>query len=448
MLSENRPYLLFLLVLGMVPMINGCATTQELEWKWDRCYEGPPRTSADIAVLLVARDQLPLRVHSIDDESVSDSTEYHLAPGYHVIVTQPVGQGTTHTSDPATIGCTLEAGTAYGLTADVTWDPVQYQTTYWGWRSSQTYRWSPRVDELGSTGALAPARGFEDVLAKFGRSYLSNEPGAAWPYAMQRIVEKPPEHWRSTARPETQPPAEREEVSLAQLCGDHDCDIADALRAGVAEAEATGAGINVVTLRIKRKIDRPVQITVPAGTVFACRGSAQSMIALAEASIDLQGDAWHTLMVSAACVDFGRSVPQPSDTFMIQRWAHQKNLRKLMAVISRDAWPPGVQPRDVEQAIHVAQAAIWIVAGDANYEALGALRNTQEPSNPLAQLIQSFVPAERRGTRLIDETDAAMAMRLVDQAGVDITKRAIWQDCYLIVHGVSDPSLRNWIERR
>ncbi|MCK4341701.1 MAG: hypothetical protein KAY37_08270 [Phycisphaerae bacterium] len=141
-------------------------------------------------------------------------------------------------------------------------------------------------------------------------------------------MEKPPEHWRSTARAETQPPAEREEASLAQLCGDDDCDIADALSTGVVEAEA---------------------------------------------SIDLQDDAWYTLMVSAACADFARSIPQPSDTFIIQRWPHQKDLRKLMDVLCRDAWPPSAQPRDIEQAIHVAQAAIWIVAGNARQIVLAVL---------------------------------------------------------------------------
>ena len=44
-------------------------------------------------------------------------------------------------------------------------------------------------------------------------------------------------------------------------------------------------------------------------------------------------------------------------------------------------------------------------------------------------------------------TDAVMAMRLVDHAGINIKKKAIWQDRKLIARGVADLALRNWIER-
>jgi hypothetical protein len=58
----------------------------------------------------------------------------------------------------------------------------------------------------------------------------------------------------------------------------------------------------------------------------------------------------------------------------------------------------------------------------------GSADLSHEPMKPfhsLIQLIQSFTSAELRGTRLIDETDAALAMRFVDYAGIDITGKAI-----------------------
>ncbi len=49
---------------------------------------------------------------------------------------------------------------------------------------------------------------------------------------------------------------------------------------------------------------------------------------------------------------------------------------------------------------------------------------------------------------MIYESDAAMAVRLVDHAVIDITKRAISQDRWAIAPAVSDPAWKNWIERR
>ncbi|MBU0719387.1 MAG: hypothetical protein KJ749_14160, partial [Planctomycetes bacterium] len=97
-------------------------------------------------------------------------------------------------------------------------------------------------------------------------------------------------------------------------------DIVDALDQGKVQVEAAGSGrFLLVNLRIRRTIDRPLRVVVPAGTFFACRGSAQNMIALAEETVDLQDGQWKTLQVVTACVDLVKSVPQPGDTFSTER---------------------------------------------------------------------------------------------------------------------------------
>ncbi len=215
-------------------------------------------------------------------------------------------------------------------------------------------------------------------------------------------------------------------------------DIVDALDQGKVQVAAAGSGrFLLVNLRIRRTIDRPLRIVVPAGTFFQSRGSAQNMMALAEETVDLQDGQWQTLQVVTACVDLVKSVPQPGDTFNIQRSANQKDLRKLMEVLRPGAAPLEVQPRDAEQAITVLQAAVWIVTGNASYDQLGILRY-----NPAGG------PLSINSPRMIDETDAAMAMRLVDHAGLNIKRKAIWRDRWVIAPAVSDPTLKNWIERR
>ena len=82
----------------------------------------------------------------------------------------------------------------------------------------------------------------------------------------------------------------------------------------------------------------------------------------------------------------------------------------------------------------VVQAAIWIVTDDAGYGGLGTL------------VRQSGIGG--LSTRVILEDEAARAMRMVDEAGIDITQRQIWQDRDLIAAGAEDATLVEWIRER
>jgi len=219
MQTETRPYLLLMLAFGLLPAISGCSTTGGPEWKWERCYEGPPRAFADSAVLLVARYPAPLfhdvhlRVRSIDGERVSDATEYHLLPGSHAVVSQlkfprnfrieyrdnacalasePTGECTT---GDATSALTLEPGIVYRLTADLAWQKDGTSRVYWKGRGGE---WCPRVEALGSFEALKDALARQQERLRMWRQEKRgpSEPGdIPWPYVALHPGAKPPKHW-------------------------------------------------------------------------------------------------------------------------------------------------------------------------------------------------------------------------------------------------------------
>jgi len=222
MVAENRPSIWIVLTLGVLPVVSGCPSKSR-EWKWERCYEGKPRELADVSVLLVARDRLPLRARSIDGDRVRERTEYHLLPGDHLVVSRPDGQlplslgmgcpGVTYTikagrkgkikGDDQEAALTLKPGVVYRLTAELAWEEDEEEEDHVVWRSGKS-TWSPRLEPLGSVeevkNALARRQAFFEMA-------LRGELGAAQAGDIPRTSlnlgtsERPPEHW-SIADPE------------------------------------------------------------------------------------------------------------------------------------------------------------------------------------------------------------------------------------------------------
>jgi hypothetical protein len=77
------------------------------------------------------------------------------------------------------------------------------------------------------------------------------------------------------------------------------------------------------------------------------------------------------------------------------------------------------------------QAAVWIVTVNAGYDDLGRIKF----------VIENF-------PRVIDERAAARAMRLCDEAGIDITRKAIWKDRQQIIAGLEDSDLKAWLNQK
>lgn len=80
----------------------------------------------------------------------------------------------------------------------------------------------------------------------------------------------------------------------------------------------------------------------------------------------------------------------------------------------------------------VTQAAVWIVMDDLD---LGRLTGTFGPLGP-------------GGLRVLGAAVAARAMQIVEEAGVDITRKAIWADRDRVAKELNEGELKRWLMQR
>lgn len=146
------------------------------------------------------------------------------------------------------------------------------------------------------------------------------------------------------------------------------------------------------------------------------------MVTTAEEQVTLSSAEWIPVTVQAACANRPRDIPGGGDRFKVARSPHQEELQRLMLIL-----------RASGADYDVRQAAVWIVSDDADYADLGILVRRSA--------FQVF-----GGTRAIDETEAARAMKICVDSGIDITRKAIWQNRATIAAGVEDEVLRKWLE--
>jgi hypothetical protein len=200
-------------------------------------------------------------------------------------------------------------------------------------------------------------------------------------------------------------------------------DIVDAIQTKKIEVQAEGSGIDTVSVRIRKKVTSPLTIRIPVGTFFVSgNDSAQNMVSTSESSVELSSKDWVSVSADAACANRPKDIPVEGDKFSVQKSPQQAELAKLMPVLNN----AGV---DTE----TKQAAVWIVTDDADYEDLGTL-------------VES--PTGYGGTRAINEKEAANAMRICEKAGIDITKKAIWNDRKEILKDLKDNDLKIWLKNK
>jgi hypothetical protein len=197
-------------------------------------------------------------------------------------------------------------------------------------------------------------------------------------------------------------------------------DVVDLLREKKIEVQAQGDGIEKVSVRIRRLVAYPLAVRIPVGTFFvSVDPSAQNMVTTVQSKARLRTDEWDSVYVDAACANRPRNIPGSSDRFTVQRSPQQVQLARLMPILAK----AGVDPE-------TRQAAVWIVTDNADYGDLGIL-----VARPI-------------GSRVINEQEAARAMRICDEAGIDITRKAIWSDRKRILSGLEDGDLKAWLEQR
>jgi len=225
----------------------------------------------------------------------------------------------------------------------------------------------------------------------------------------------PPEQAKSASgnaaeslKPENPPEPEPVSGELVALIADK-----------VVKAEAAGDSIEFVEVRLRSLVDRTVEVKIPPGTFFvASSSSVQNMVATEETTVTLQDDDWHSARVPAACANMRRDIPGEGDSFQIKPSPAKKDLEKLAPFLAQEDYP-------------VRQAAVWIVTDNADYDDLGILVESS---------LQGL-----GGTRVINEDEAARAMRLLSEAGINVKSKRIWQDRQKILRGVKDPDLKAWL---
>jgi hypothetical protein len=205
-------------------------------------------------------------------------------------------------------------------------------------------------------------------------------------------------------------------------------DIVDLIQQRQVEIRVQGNRITNVVLSVRRLTPNPLTVFIPAGTYFATSNKAvQNMISVADRDIEVTSGNWQQVDVPVACTNMLRKIPGKKDALSVQRLSQQSELAMLMPVLAR------AQVRDA-----IRQAAIWIVTDNADDKSLYSLKEVFHKEGCVSM-----------GQSSIGTPEIVRAMRIVDAAGIDITKKHVWNSsAYLGSLSNDDEDLRNWLKAR
>ena len=200
-------------------------------------------------------------------------------------------------------------------------------------------------------------------------------------------------------------------------------DIVDLIREKKIEVKTQGSGIQSVAVSVRRRVPYPLTVRIPVGTYFvSANQSSQNMVTTEESRIHLAAVDWEDVSPEAACANRPRDIPSSDDRFTVQRSPHQAELAKLIPILEK----AGV-------SYAVRQAAVWIVTDNADYDDLGILVTRSQ--------FQIF-----GGTRQINQYESARALKILDEAGINIKQKTIWRDRQTIISGLEDGDLKTWLK--
>lgn len=184
-----------------------------------------------------------------------------------------------------------------------------------------------------------------------------------------------------------------------------------------------------MNLGIRRLTDKFIEVEIPVGTYFLSHHEfVQNMVVVSKKTVQIDHDQWEEVVLQVACANKEKSIPETGDNFDILRQPENQELQLLMKefeTIYERSWEYFLFP--------VKQAAIWIVANDSSYSGLGTLVRPGDFGFNI---------------RVIEEDDAVRPMQLVDEAGIDITAKAIWADRAQLSTDLEDPQLQEWLRER
>ncbi len=201
------------------------------------------------------------------------------------------------------------------------------------------------------------------------------------------------------------------------------CDLFEAIDAGLVEVDPHGAGEEAVTLRIRRTGDVPLAITSPVAMLFEADGP-RDMIARRDGWIVLHDDVWHDWTLRAVGRQPDREPPGSDDTLRLRPPSAIPRLASVLAEVQVGTYTVANSSTLYPPRTHVVeQAAVWIADGDADYGSM---------EEAIA------------GPRLPPQYAAAFALVFVDRAGIDVTGRRVWSDRGQIFERLRDQGLNFW----
>jgi hypothetical protein len=198
--------------------------------------------------------------------------------------------------------------------------------------------------------------------------------------------------------------------------------IVDLLEAGRIEVDASGDGIENLTIRVRKTAPYPVTVLVPVGTYFvSLRDKVQDMVVVAESKLAVSADGWKNASLAVACANKPKDIPDTNDKFKVARAPKLEDLARLMSSI-----------KNVNANFGTRQAAVWIVTDDVSFKELGVL-------------VTQFETPPYGSDRLIKAPEAAWAMKMCADAGIDISAKRIWRDRAEIMKGLPAGALKKWL---
>ncbi len=202
-----------------------------------------------------------------------------------------------------------------------------------------------------------------------------------------------------------------------------DHDLFDALDAGLVEVDARGAGAEAVALRIRRRSSQPLVVTSPVAAYFDA-ADGRDMIARRDGWVVLDDDGWREWTLRAVGRQRDLDPPGAGDRLAVLPPPTAPVIEALLLEIQTGTYTVSNSPTLYPPRTPVMeQAAVWIADGDADYASMAP------------RIAGPLLPAQYA---------AAFALVFVDRAGIDVTRRRVWNDREEIFGRLRDQGLRVW----
>jgi hypothetical protein len=187
-----------------------------------------------------------------------------------------------------------------------------------------------------------------------------------------------------------------------------DYDLMEAMAADMVDVEAIGAGEEAVTVRIRRRGDERLVITAPVGLYFQAQGAARDMIARRDSVMTLYDGDWAEWTIRAVGRRQDEPVASAGERFDIRPPSTAMVASDVLYALQAGTYQVADSPLLYPPRTHkVEQTAVWIAEQDLSFEELAPLAGDEQ------------IPAEYA---------IAFSLVFLDEAGLDVTARRVWED--------------------